>query len=199
MNTPRRLILAWIAAWLTLVLSTGFSLGADADVGRPRRVALMNFTCDDNLHRSAMAGVDFAAALQAQMSSVVGVDWVERAELDKAEHEFKLAGFGLVNRAESIRGGRWVKADWAVAGGISTNAVGGRVVLLEVADLQRADVLAETIVPLTATAGGPFKASSTDLDNTAKAILTILEEARRKEAGDSGRPVVACLFLARSG
>ena len=103
MNTPR-LALAWIAAWVTLAPSTGFSQNAEPNAGRTRRVALMNFTCDDNLHRSTLATVDFAAALQAQLSSVTGVEWVERAELEKAEHEFNLAGFGLVNRAESIRG-----------------------------------------------------------------------------------------------
>jgi len=83
-------------------------------------------------------------------------DWVERAELEKVADEFKLAGFGLIDRSEAIRSGRWVKADWGIFGDVSTNWNGNRKLSLEVVDLQRADVLVETNLLLSTTEDGPF-------------------------------------------
>ena len=64
---------------------------------------------------------NLVSALQAEVSGDKDYDWVERAELGKAANEFKLMGFGLIDRSEAIRSGRWVKADWGVFGDVSTN------------------------------------------------------------------------------
>jgi len=51
------------------------------------RVALLDFTADDNSWPAAEAASDFAAVLQVELAGVAGVEWVERAQLKLAERE----------------------------------------------------------------------------------------------------------------
>lgn len=47
------------------------------------RVALMDFSTDDNSYRSAQTGVNFTSLLQVQLVNEPGLEWVERAQLPK--------------------------------------------------------------------------------------------------------------------
>lgn len=160
------------------------------------RVTLMNMICEDNSYRSTIAAVDFTTAIQAELSADREIDWVERAEVEKTEAEFKLTGLGLIDRSEAIRSGRWVKADWAVFGRISTNSTNGRTLGLEIVDLQHADVLAATNLTL---APGPethFKTAAADVTRAATALHLLLKRASPAQVGE---PInVALLFLSPS-
>ena len=163
------------------------------------RVALMDFICEDDSYRSTVAMADFTAALQAEVSGDTNYDWVERAELEKVADEFKLAGFGLIDRSEAIRSGRWVKADWGIFGDVSTNWNGNRKLSLEVVDLQRADVLVETNLLLSTTEDGPFRMKSEYMPLVSAALRSLLENAQKISRNLEKQDVVAFLFLPQSG
>lgn len=162
---------------------------------RPLRVALMDFSIDDNSHRSTQAAADFTAIIQTKLSTLPDYEWVERVELNRAEDELKLAGFGLIDRSEAVHSGRWVKADWAVFGRISTNVLNNRTINLEVVDMQRADVLAESSLTLTSPNGGPFKAVSADIPAVVSALRSSLEQAHLIYNKSREQTTVALLFL----
>lgn len=183
------------ASWLAFIaLSATIGSSATAAV----RVALMDVICEDNSYRSTMAAIDFTVALQAELSVERDFEWVERAELAKAENEFKLANFGLIDRFEAVRSGRWLKADWAVFGRISTNTANGRVVSLEIVDLQRAETLAGTNLNIATREIGPFKVDSTELRRVVLALRSLLEEVRQIHARARSKVAVAFLFLSRT-
>lgn len=156
---------------------------ADETVSEERepsiRVALMNLICEDNSYRSTLGALDFTVALQAEIGGDTRHQWVERAELDKVENELHLSAFGQIDRTEAIRGGRWVKADWAVFGRISTNDANGRSLNLEVVDLQHADALAETNLTLAPQTNTYFYVAKDGITPAGSALRSLLARADR--------------------
>ena len=159
------------------------------------RIALMEFACDDNSYRSTIAMGNLVSALQVELSGDTNYDWVERVELAKAANEFKLAGLGLVDRSEAIRSGLWVKADWGIFGNISTNASGYRTLLLEIVNLQRADVLAVTNIVLPSADNGPFQMKSEYVPNIVSTLRSLLSQAYDIHINSEKQDTVAFLFL----
>jgi hypothetical protein len=176
------------------ILIIALRLTAQADATTPR-IALMDFVSDDNSYRSTVAMGNLAAILQTEVSQNTNYEWVERAELEKSVNEFKLAGFGLIDRSEAIRSGRWVKADWAVFGDVSTNFNSQRNLTLEIVNLQRADVLAETNLSLSSEDNGPFQMKSEYVPQIASALRTLLAQARDIYLASARQDAVAFLFL----
>jgi hypothetical protein len=161
----------------------------------PLRVALMDFVSDDNSYRSTVAIGNLASVLQAEVSEDTNYDWVERAELEKSVDEFKLAGFGLIDRSEAIRSGRWVKATWGIFGDVSTNFNGNRILTLEIVNLQRADVLVKTNLLLPSSDSGPFQMKSEYVPQIASTLRTLLDQARGVYLVSEKQDAVAFLFL----
>jgi hypothetical protein len=145
--------------------------------GHPAHVALMNLVCEDNSYRSTQAALDFTTALQIEAGADPSHEWVERAELDKAEKELHLSEFGQTDRSEAIRSGKWVNADWAVYGRISINTPNGRSLSLEVVDLTHADELAETNLALGPQTEAIFKMASSDITLAGSALRALLKTA----------------------
>ena len=149
----------------------------------------MNLICEDNSYRSTLGALDFTVALQAEIGGDTRHQWVERAELDKVENELHLSAFGQIDRTEAIRGGRWVKADWAVFGRISTNDANGRSLNLEVVDLQHADALAETnltLAPQTNTYFYVAKDGITPAGSALRSLLARADRAAREARAENG-------------
>jgi hypothetical protein len=163
------------------------------------RVALMDFMSEDNSYRSTVGLADMVSALQVEASRDTNFDWVERAELDKAMYELKLAGFGLVDRSEAIRGGRLVHADWGIFGDVSTNFNGSRLLSMEIVNLKNADVLAETNLFLSGQDNGPFQMKIENVPCVASALKTLLVQAREVCVDNEKKDAVAFLFLSQSG
>jgi hypothetical protein len=166
---------------------------------RSLRVALMNFASDDNSYRSTVAAIDFAVALQAQLSDAADFEWVERAELDKVETEFKLADLGFVDRAETIRRGRWAKADWAVTGRFSTDDSGQRTLTLEIIDLPRADLLDSVTIDLRSDGKAPLASAQAEIIPCAAKLKELLLTAKARYSAVLGKPTVALLFFCHDG
>src|ERR1035438_2448903 len=77
------------------------------------RVALMDFSTDDNSWRNSQAAANFTSLLQIQLANEPGVEWVERAQLDLAKQELKLSEMELIGGSSPIRRGKWV--EWVVS------------------------------------------------------------------------------------
>ena len=183
---------------MALMVLTALEVGAQpgpAPKALAPRVALMDFVSDDNSYRSTVAVEDLMSALQVDISGDTNYLWVERAELEKAANEFKLAGLGLVDRSEAIRSGRWVKADWGIYGDLSTNFNGNRTLSLEIVNLQRADVLVETNLLLPVADSGPFQMKSEYVPSIASALRVLLNDARMICSDSENQDAVAFLFL----
>jgi hypothetical protein len=137
------------------------------------RVALLDFTADDNSWPATQAASDFTAVLQVQLSGLSGVEWVERAQLKLAARELQMSELGLMAGSEAVRRGKWVHADWLLLGRFGFNDDGRRIVRLELLDLNHAELLGEKTIAL-----GPDQAISATVDKlapvaqAAKAILT---------------------------
>jgi len=157
----------------------------------------MDFMCEDNSYRSTVAMANFTVALQVQMTDNSKFEWVERSELDKAENELKLKGFGLIDRSEVLRNGHWVKADWEVFGDVTTNTTGDWMISLEVVDMQHTDVLAASNFDVSPANGGPYQMKTEDVSRVAIALRSLLDQARQVYLSSSKQETVAFLFLTR--
>jgi hypothetical protein len=189
----------WAIRSVSILLFVAAILFTALHVNAVPRIALMDFVSEDNSCRSTVALSDLVGAVQAEMSGDTNYEWVERAELEKAANEFKLAGFGFIDRSEAIRSGRWVKADWGIFGDVSTNLNGSRTLSLEVVNLERADVLAETNLSLSASDNTPFQMKIECVSHVAAALREVLNQAQQTYSNSQKQEAVALLFLSRSG
>ena len=70
-------------ALLLLFCLLSANLPADAAPSAPPvRVALMDFSTDDNSWHSAQAAANFTSLLQIQLADAPGFEWVQRAQLE---------------------------------------------------------------------------------------------------------------------
>src|SRR4051812_9453738 len=83
------------------------------------RVALMDFSTDDNSYRSIAAAAEFTSLLQIGLMDEPGTEWVERAGIRLAKTEFALAEMKTGGSASAIRRGRMLRAHWLVTGHFS--------------------------------------------------------------------------------
>ena len=187
--------------WIITALVLGMQLFAQSSPAPEvpvLRVALMDFVSDDNSYRSTVALENLVSALQAEISTNTDYDWVERSELRKATSEFKLQALGLIDRAEALRTGHWVNADWAIFGDISTNFNEHRTLSLQVVNLQRADILAETNLLLSSSEAGHFQMKIEYVPYIASALRTLLDRAQQIYSNSQKQDVVGFLFLSLS-
>lgn len=163
------------------------------------RVALMDFSTDDNSYRSARVAADFTSILQAELAGDADVEWVERTQLDKARQELELSVAELVGGGSAIRHGKWVKADWMVIGQFSLDDKNQRILFLEITDLRHADTLASRTITFTGVASPQFKTDTNHVGIAAAALRHLLAEAQIRERQAAGKIRVAALFLANTG
>jgi Ca2+-binding EF-hand superfamily protein len=159
------------------------------------RVAMMDFSVDDNSYRSAQAAADFSSLLQAKLASEPDVEWVERAQLDKARQELELSVAELINSSSSIQRGKWVKADWMVTGQFSLDDRNQRTLFIKITDLQHADVLASRTIAFPGVASR-LLVETNQAGIAADTLRQLLSEAHLRQQQMEGKFVVAPLFLA---
>jgi Ca2+-binding EF-hand superfamily protein len=79
----------------------------------------MDFSVDDNSHKSVQAAVNLTGLLQVQLSNEKEIEWVERAQLQRVKQELDIStteGFG---GASQLQRGKMAKADWMITGQFS--------------------------------------------------------------------------------
>ena len=181
---------------VALMLTIGIWVEPAALWASPARVALMDFSTDDNSYRSAQAAADFSSVLQAELNGIPGVEWVERAQLDRAREELELSSMELLSGVSSIRWGKWVKADWMVTGSFSLDDRNRRTLFMEATDLKHADVLASQTLVLTNSDALQVQVDKNRVGYVANALRKLLLAARLRESEMTGKILVAPLFLA---
>lgn len=156
----------------------------------------MDFPTDDNSYRSAQAAADFTGLLQAQLADEPRVEWVERAQLDRARQELELSAMELLGGGSPIQRGKWVKADWMITGQFSLDDQNRRTLFLEITDLQHADVLASRTIAFPGAAAAQNQTDTNQVVNAAAALHQLLTEAHLRQKKAADKILVAPLFLA---
>jgi len=162
------------------------------------KVALTTFTSDDNFYTSAVAVENLTALLQAQLTNEPGVEWIERDQLQAAEHELKLCLAGLASPTAALKVGKWLKADLSVIGRVVTTPRQNRVLQLEIVETDRADVLAKTTVKLRSRLGWPLATADADAGIVAQKVRLLLQQARARLQQAQIQISVAPLFFANT-
>ena len=160
------------------------------------RVALLDFATDDNSYRSAQAAGDFSVILQASLAGGTNVEWVERAQLDKARQELELSAVANMGGATVARLGKWAKADWTIMGHFSVDDRNQRILLLEITDLQHADVLASQTLIFSGVAAPSVLIDTQQVAEVAGSLQQLLATAQVRQQQMTGKILVAPLFLA---
>jgi Ca2+-binding EF-hand superfamily protein len=172
----RILLLSEVVLW-AILLSTATTVSTRAAGGtNTLRIALTDFTSDENLYQSFRAATDFSQTLQAQVSPSVRCQWIERAEVQKIQNELHMSAFGLIDGGAAIRAGKWLKADVLLTGRFLREGA-GRVLFVEVVDLRRGDVLSDTTIPLQCPTNQPLRRVLTEVAGVATQVRTLLDRA----------------------
>lgn len=166
------------------------------DSRKTLRVALTDFTTEDNAYDSLMSAKNFSAALQAELSQTPEIEWVERTEYQLAAAELNLSVLGLVNSNAALRIGKWVKADLLVLGHFTKTKQEERMLHLEIVDLDRADVLAERSLHLDLPLDRSAGFSSANIAQATKVLQEALLEAEQLLGKLKQQIIVAPLFFA---
>lgn len=183
-----------LAGALLAIILTSMATAATPSPA-PIRVALMDFSTDDNSWRSAQAAANFTSLLQIRLAGEPRVEWVERAQLDLARQELKLSEMELIGGASPIRRGKWAKADWLVTGQFSLDDKNQRTLSLEITDLQHADVLASRTITFPGNSTTLIQPAQDQVELAANALHQLLAAARQRQQETEGQIIVAPLFL----
>ena len=190
----RRLCLAAVKVGLIAVPLVGH--GAN-DAG-PLRVAMMDFTTDDGLVRSAAGAAQWTALTQDGLArQEPAVVWIERAQLQLAADELHLSAGGFTSADGSLQVGAWLKADLAILGRFNRNGKenDGHTLRLEIVDLRRADTLAVRTLPVAGDRRDAVTLNPALIPASVGALHDALAEARQKLARANGQKIVAPLFF----
>jgi Ca2+-binding EF-hand superfamily protein len=160
------------------------------------RVALMDFSTDDNSYRSAQKAADFTTLLQVHLLGEEGLEWVERAQLGRVKQELKISAVENIGGASSIRLGKLAKADWLITGQFSLDDKNQRTLSLEITDLQHADVLASSTMTFPGAATSQFEFATNQIEDAAGVLRRLLAEAHLRQQQMADKILVAPLFLA---
>ena len=163
-----------------------------------QKVAMMDFTSDDGLMRSAAGAAQWSALMQdavAQQEPMT--DWVERSQLHLAADELNLSAGGFTNADASLRVGKWLKADVAIFGRFTRNAKDddGHTLRLDVVDLNRADTLATRTIQIDGDRRAAIATDPALIPSAAVALRSALAEARAQLTRTIHQRVIAPLFF----
>jgi ankyrin repeat protein len=150
---------------------------------------------NDGWYQSQETAHDFCALLQPRLESIDGLDWVERAEIAKAEAEIKLANSGFLSATQSLAIGQWIKSDLILTGSLNINFGLGRELNLRVVDARRGDVLAERTLRLQQPLAAPLTITAEAIDQAQVAAASAITEARSRLQEMKGQIVLAPLFI----
>lgn len=192
----RRFVVRWatpvsaiLLLWQALLVPTPAS---SADV---HRVAIGDFSSDENVWETITALRDFASALQTELANEPNLIWLERSQLGLTQREIELSmALGRSDLPNAVRRARWSKADWLVTGHFTKKET-ARELLVEVIDLAHADILAQRRIQLPIAAADSLRAVLAHLPDAANGLRAVLRAADQRERAVDGLPIVAVLFF----
>ncbi len=178
-------------AVITSVIFSAMSLAAQAAV----RVALLDFSTDDNSYRSIEAAAQFTSLVQIGLADERGVEWVERSQLRLAKTEFALAEMQAAGGTSPLRRGRMLGANWLVTGHFSTDDRERQTLSFQFIELEHADVIASDTVLLPDGAGGGVRFGTNQVESAVASLRRLLAIARANEFQATNQTRLAFLFF----
>ncbi len=183
-------------AFMAGALLSAFPNGAGAEPSAPTRVALMDFSTDENSYRSIQAAADFTSLVQIELAGEAGIEWVERAQISLAKQEFGLAGLKAAGGSAPLRQGRMLGADWLVTGHFSSDDKSRATLAIQVIELKHADVIAEETVTLPDQGKGWAQLESGQVTFAVGALRKLFTKAQVSQQQMANQARIAFLFLA---
>lgn len=178
---------------VTLAASGLFTLISTGQAGP--RVAMMDFSTEDNSYRSIQAAADFTGLLQARLKDDSTVEWVERSQINLAKAEFAWAETLGAGGASPVRRGRMLGANWLVKGHFATDDENRRTLSFQILNLEHADVIARKTILLPTAEGGAAFFGGKQAEAAATALHQLLADTKQR-AARTNEVRVAFLFLA---
>jgi hypothetical protein len=120
---------------------------------------------------------------------------VERDNLEAARKELRLTTFGLTDPSSAVQIGRWVKADFAIKGVFVHPVSKPSHLLVEVIDLERADVLGKRLVRLGERTDDKLPADDASLEQFAEAVRGAIADAIAEKERSRNQTIVATLHF----
>jgi hypothetical protein len=158
------------------------------------RVALLNFTTDDQSYTSEVSTTKLTSLIAAELQSETGVVWVERGEIESIAKEHDLLVSGLGN-SSALKLGKWIKADILLTGKYFRNSHEGHMLYLEAIEVQRADVLASESIVIPGNFRDPISINGTFTHEVSERFKKLLTQAIEKRNLNQNKKVVAPLFF----
>lgn len=118
-------------------------LAGDVVETRASRAVWFDFQINPANPKIEASARDWVALMQTKIE-VPGVEFVERAELARNKSELLLSRIFGGSRADTLRAGHFLKADFALRGNLFTNSPGAWELELELIDLAHAEILRST-------------------------------------------------------
>lgn len=164
----------------------------------PITAAVLDFdTSDDVWFESSRTGADLATLLQARLTQLPQIDWVERTELAKVHTELELTAAGLTSSVDALALGHLIKAALLLRGRVSEEIGAGRQVVFQVLDAKRGDVLAQRSSRWQTSTAEPWQLTPNQLTEAIRLGTEALTEARQRLLTPPETRVIAPLFIAQ--
>ncbi len=160
------------------------------------RVALMDFSTDDNSYRSILKAADFTGLVQSQLTGTEGIEWVERTQLHLARSEFALGEMLGADGAAALQRGRVLGANWLIKGHFSSDDLERPTLTLQVIELEHADVIASETVALPVVRAGEQWFGGKQAEAAGAALDRLLQTGKARLRQEATKARVAFLFLA---
>lgn len=187
--------LRWLPASIVCAAMTMVWFPASAAV----RVALLDFSTDDNSYRSIQAAADFTSLVQIGLANEPQTEWVERAQIHLAKKEFALAEMKAAGGASPVQRGRMLGADWLVTGHFSSDDREQPTLSFQVIEVEHADVIASDTVVLPEVAGGNNRFGAKQVEIAATSLRRLFADARSNAAQARDQARLAFLFFVDTG
>lgn len=158
-------------------------------------VVLSNFAAHDNYYQSSQTAIQFSELLQITLMEKLSLKWVEREAISQAMQELQMSLFGLLDSASTLQLGRWLKADLLIKGDFYRKSKNKWTLVVEVIDLDHADVVARQSVSFPGDNKKPLMFRSNLVDNMCNKLLSSLKQAQEIMKQTERRVLVAPLFF----
>ncbi len=158
-------------------------------------VVLSDFATHDNLYRSSQEAVKFSELLSISLMEDSAFEWVERTAISRALEELKLSASGLLDSADRLQIGRWLKADLLIKGDFYRRTSGTWRLDIEVIDLDHADVVAQRSIAFRHSRAEHLTFGMDTVKSTCITLLSAMAEARRELRQTRQQLKVAPLFF----
>jgi hypothetical protein len=177
---------SYVVSWLFICLGVYFPVLLNAETLQSREpnilptIVITNFTVHENSFRSIQEAVKLTELAQIDLMDKTSYRWVEREQLRHALAELKMSSMGLFNSSASLQLGKWLKADLLIKGDFYRNKDYSWIFIIEIIDLEHADILLSKSLSHVGRKGVPFHNHEQLASNLCVELIPMITEAHQK-------------------